>query len=109
MGTTIFARGIPLSAVEEGTTLRVAYDGTAIFDLSTAGISANKLQSATICGSTAASAINWGSATYTGGSSATVSAGTPQAISADRFIKITINSKTFYIPAFASAGSLSAA
>lgn len=118
MATTIFVRGTAISAVAESDDqLNVAVNGTTIAELRTTGISALAISAAdlvgttasigTLCGSTAASAINLGGMTYTGGSSACTSGGTV-AYSADHFIKCTLGGKTYYIPAYASAGALSA-
>jgi len=70
---------------------------------------ATTLQGTTICGDTAASAVNL-ACTFAGGSSASTSRapGTIQ-VCADAFLKMTINAKTYYVPAFASAGAFTAA
>jgi uncharacterized protein YjbI with pentapeptide repeats len=171
MAITLFGRGIPLSAVDDGSTLSVAYNGAALLDITSAGISAGTgitvntttftattfsgtnvkvttvtattvsgaisadtvkattitgtnisaasysgttvcattVQGTTICGSTANSAVNL-ACTFVGGSSASTS-GAPATIQvcADAFLKMTINSKTYYVPAFASAGAFTAA
>lgn len=130
MGITLFGRGVPLSAVDDGTTLQVAYGGTAIMDITTSGlsgtigyaygttitatnlkatnVSATLVSATTICGATVASAVNV-ACTFAAGGSAGLSAGN-FGLCADRWLALTINNKgPYYIPAYASAGTFSAA